>query len=270
MVVLRKSPKKGFFFIEEMIKAMLGRKMNMSSVYDSHGRATPVTKVLIESSIVVQIKDKETDGYKSAQVGFGVLKKPNKPLLGKVEKSKLRFAPKVLREVDFEGDLKVGQQIKIEEVFRKGSLVDVIGKSKGRGFAGVIKRHGFAGGPKTHGQSDRHRAPGSIGATTTPGRVFKGLRMAGHMGNSQVTVFGLEIMDLDKEEGTILVKGSVPGPTGGLLLINKSKKKKEAYHEPEIPQLPNLGGDKKEEEKSQEMQTKAEEVKAVTESEVKE
>jgi large subunit ribosomal protein L3 len=157
----------------------------------------------------------------------------------------------LLREVELDGEVKVGDKVTLEEVFRKGNLIDVIGTSKGKGFAGVVKRHGFHGGPKTHGQSDRHRAPGSIGSGTTPGRVQKGLKMAGHMGNEQVTVFGLEIMDIDKETGTMLVKGSVPGKTGSSLIIKKSKKKKAAYHEPEIPSIPQIGGGEEEKAETQ-------------------
>lgn len=239
-----------------MLKAMIGKKLNMGMVYDRHGRATPVTKVKVEVNTVLQIKDKETDGYKAVQIGVSEKKHPNKPLLGHVKKAKLDKVPKIIKETDFEGDLTIGQKVNVDEVFRKGSLVDIVGKSKGRGFAGVVKRHGFHGGPKTHGQSDRHRAAGSIGATTTPGRVFKGLKMAGHMGTDRVSVFGLEIMEVDKENETLLVKGSIPGAAGSAVLIKKSKKKAAAYHEPEVQALPNLGGG--EEEKPAEGETKTE------------
>jgi ribosomal protein L3 len=158
----------------------------------------------------------------------------------------LTSVPKSFREVEFEGDVQIGQKISLGEVFRKGSLVDVVGISKGKGFAGVVKRWGFAGGPRTHGQSDRERAPGSIGATTTPGRVYKGLKMAGHLGNSRVTVQGLEITEINEEENKLWVKGSVPGARGTLLLIQKSIKKEKAYHEPEIPAIPVVAGAKEE------------------------
>lgn len=235
-----------------MLKALIGKKLNMSVVFDSHGRANPVTEILVEPNTIVNLKDKETDGYKAAQIGYGSQKKANKALSGHFKKAGLKAAPALLKEVDFEGELKAGQEIKVDDVFHKGSMVDVIGKSKGKGFAGAIKRHGFHGGPKTHGQSDRHRAPGSIGATTTPGRVFKGMKMAGHMGDAQVTVMGLEVMEVDKESGKILLKGSVPGSTGSLILLKKSKKKREVYHEPEIPAQPALGGSA-EEEKTEEV-----------------
>lgn len=239
-----------------MLKALIGKKLNMSQVFDSHGRVTPVTKIKFDPNVVVVLKDKEADGYRAAQIGFGEAKRATKPLKGHFDKAKLSKIPKTLKETAFDGDLKVGQEVKMEEVFHKGALVDVVGKSKGRGFAGVIKRHGFHGGPKTHGQSDRHRSPGSIGATTTPGRVFKGLKMAGHMGDAQVSIFGLEIMQVDKEENILIVKGSIPGPTGATVLVKKSKKKKADYHEPEIPATPTVsGGD---EEKTEVEETSAE------------
>lgn len=241
----------------------------MSTLFDSHGRAVPVTEVLVEPNLVVMIKDKEKDGYRSVQIGFGSRKKVTKALSGHFKKAGLKTNLANLREVDFEGELNTGDQFTVDQVFKKGSMVDVVGKSKGKGFAGVIKRHGFHGGPKTHGQSDRHRAPGSIGSGTTPGRVMKGMKMAGHMGNVQVTVFGLEVMGIDKETGKILLKGSIPGPTGSLVVLKKSKKKREVYHEPEIPAQPAMGGGEEEEktegaESAQEQETpevKAEEEK---------
>ncbi len=249
-----------------MLKALIGKKFIMSQMFDAHGRVTPVTKIKFDPNVVVALREKEKDGYKAAQVGTGLSKKTNKPLKGHFEKAKITKFPVVMKEVDFEGDLKVGQEIKFDEVFHKGALVDVVGKSKGKGFAGVIKRWGFHGGPKTHGQSDRHRAPGSIGSGTTPGRVQKGLKMGGHMGDAQISIFGLEIMQVDKEEGILVVKGSVPGPNGNTILVKKSKKKRSAYHEPEIPAIPNLGGaaeEEKPEEAVAEGQTenKVEEVK---------
>lgn len=225
-----------------MLKALIGKKLNMSQMFDSHGRITPVTKIKFETNFVVSLKDKEADGYKAVQIGVGNSKKVTKPLQGHFEKAKLAVSPKILKEVNFDGDLKLGQEVKMEEVFHKGALVDVVGKSKGKGFAGVIKRWGFHGGPKTHGQSDRHRAPGSIGSGTTPGRVQKGLKMAGHMGDAQVSIFGLEVMQVDKDENILIVKGSIPGPTGATILVKKSKKKRADYHEPEIPATPTVAG----------------------------
>ena len=224
-----------------MVKGLIGKKMNMSQVSDSHGRVAPVTKVLLEPNFVIQIRTQEKDGYRSAQLGSGKAKKLTKPLQGHVKKSKTDILPRTFREFSFDGDLSEGQPVNIDDVFHKGSLVDVIGISKGKGFAGVVKRHGFAGGPRTHGQSDRERAPGSIGATTTPGRVLKGTKMAGHIGMERVKVQALEILDIDKENNILVLKGSVPGFSGSTLLIEKSKKKKKKYNEPEIPATPSLG-----------------------------
>lgn len=250
---------------------MLGKKLKMTQMHDTHGRATPVTKILVENATIVVLRDKEKDGYKAAQIGVGSKKKVTAPLKGHFAKAGLKTNPAFLREVEFDGDLKVGQEVRIEEVFHRGGMVDVVGKSKGKGFAGGVKRWGFHGGPKTHGQSDRHRAPGSIGSGTTPGRVQKGLKMAGQMGDDRVSVFGLEIMSIDKEKGVLLIKGSVPGANESFLLIKKSKKKKEVYHEPEIPAQPSVAGADEakasEEGNSEEVGVKVEE-KAESQSEV--
>jgi len=229
-----------------MIKGLIGKKLEMTQVFDRHGRVAPVTKIKVTPNFVVSIKQTEKDGYKSVQIGSGSAKKAAKPLAGQAKKAGLEATPKILREVDFEGDIKLGQKIVLGEVFRKGSLVDIQGISKGKGFAGVVKRWGFAGGPRTHGQSDRERSPGSIGATTTPGRVYKGLKMAGHMGDQRVTVPGLQIMEIKEEENELWVGGSVPGARDSTLLIQKSKKRRKAYHEPEIPAAPMVGGAKEE------------------------
>jgi large subunit ribosomal protein L3 len=249
-----------------MIKAFLGKKATMTQVFDSHGRSVPATLVVARANLVTAIKDGDKDGYKAVQLGYGETKKVGKVVRGQLKKAtqKTGLFPTNLREVDFDNDVKVGQKIKIDEVFSKGVMVDVVGISKGKGFAGVVKRYGFKGGPKTHGQSDRHRAPGSIGATTTPGRVFKGLKMAGHMGVDQVTVQGLEVVGVDPENETILIKGAIPGPAGSLVLLKKSLKKKKKYHEPVIQQI-HIGGDeeKKDEEgdKTEELKSEAAEVK---------
>lgn len=227
-----------------MVKGLIGKKINMTQVFDSHGRSVPATRLQVDPNVILQVKELEKDGYKSIQLGFGKSKKPTKPATGHAKAAGLDFVPRDVREVSFDGELKSGKYISVDQVFRKGYLVDVSGLSKGKGFAGVVKRWGFAGGPRTHGQSDRERAAGSIGATTTPGRVFKGMKMAGHMGNQQVTTRGLEIIDLDKEKSEIIVKGSIPGATGNIVLIKKSKKEPKAYHEPEIPAVPQIGGEK--------------------------
>lgn len=229
-----------------MVRGLIGEKVEMTQVFDRHGRVVPVTKIRVTPNFIVQIKQFETDGYKSAQVGVKVAKKATKPLTGHAKKAGLDTVPRIFQEVEFEGDIKIGQKISLGDVFRKGSLVDIQGVSKGKGFAGVVKRWGFAGGPRTHGQSDRERAPGSIGATTTPGRVYKGLKMAGHMGDQKVTIQGLEIMEIKEEGNELWVEGSVPGARGSALLIQKSKKKKKAYHEPEVPAAPVIAGAKEE------------------------
>jgi large subunit ribosomal protein L3 len=240
----------------KMVKGLIGRKLNISQTFDNYGRVVPATKIKVLPNAVVQVKQVESDKYKSAQLGYGIAKKTTKPTTGHAKKAGLDIVPRYLREVGFEGEVRPGEQITLDQVFRIGQVVDISGLSKGKGFAGVVKRWGFAGGPRTHGQSDRERAPGSIGATTTPGRVYKGMKMAGHMGNRQVTIKGLEVIELNKDESELLVKGSVPGAFGGLLLIQKSGKKAKTYHEPEIPVAPQVGGEKeiagKEEESKEE------------------
>jgi large subunit ribosomal protein L3 len=173
--------------------------------------------------VVTQLKTDDKEGYKAAQLGFGETKKLNSPQKGHLKKlGKFRYL-REFRVADTEG-VKVGDKIDVG-LFKEGDLVDITGVTKGKGFAGVVKRYGFAGGPKTHGQSDRHRAPGSIGATTSPGRVLKGKRMAGHMGSERVTVSHLKVYKADPERNLLLVKGAVPGARNGLLLIEKREGK---------------------------------------------
>jgi large subunit ribosomal protein L3 len=205
-----------------MIQGFLGKKIGMSQVFGEGGRVVPVTVVQAGPCTVTQIKTVATDGYEAVQLGFGQVKRLNKPLAGHLKNSQ---PSRYLREVkaDDVAEFQVGQRIGVD-IFKPGELVDVIGKSKGRGFAGGVKRHGFSGGPRTHGQSDRLRAPGSIGAGTFPGRVFKGLRMAGHMGDEKITVKNLEVVRVDTERHLLLLKGGVPGAPNGLLLIRKTGK----------------------------------------------
>ena len=250
--------------VKKMVKGLLGKKLNMSLGFDSHSRAVPITNVLVEPNYIVQIKSDETDGYKAVQIASGSAKKLTKQLEGHVKKAGVEKNLKVLKEIRFDGELKLGQELRLGDVFSKGNLVDVVGISKGKGFAGVVKRHGFAGGPRTHGQSDRERAGGSIGATTTPGRVYKGTKMAGHMGAEKVRVQGLEILVVDKESNTVGLKGSIPGPTGSWVLVEKSKKSKKRYHEPELPAVPHLGG-KDENEQAEEKVDGAATIKEVVE-----
>lgn len=202
-----------------MIQGIVGRKIGMTQLFQDGGEVV-VTAIEAGPCFVTQIKTEAKDGYDAVQVGFGEAKRLNSAQKGHL-KDVGRF--KYLREFDMEDveSAQVGQKLDVD-MFKSGDLVDVTGTSKGKGFAGVVKRHHFAGGPKTHGQSDRHRAPGSIGAGTNPGRVLKGTRMAGHMGNRRVTVRNLKVIDVDLARHLILVEGAVPGSNKGLLLIKKA------------------------------------------------
>ena len=206
-----------------MIEGLVGKKLGMTQIFDETGVVHPVTVIECGPNVVTQVKTTEKDGYEAVQLGFGLDKRLNKPERGHRQAS--GFMSKTLREMkaDSIGDYSVGQVLKAD-VFTAGDEIDVTGTSKGKGFQGGVKRHGFKGGPKTHGQSDRHRAPGSIGSSATPGRVFKGLRMAGHMGHERVTVQNLTVMRVDAERNLLLVKGSVPGPNNGILLVRRAVK----------------------------------------------
>jgi large subunit ribosomal protein L3 len=206
-----------------MIQGFLGRKLGMTQIFDETGEVHPVTVVEAGPCVVTQIRTPEKDGYSAVQLGFGLDKRLNKPEQGHRRAS--GFMSRTLREVkaDDLGEFEVGQVINAD-TFAVGELVDVTGTSKGKGFQGVVKRHGFRGGPKTHGQSDRLRAPGSIGSSATPGRVFKGLKMAGHMGHERVTIQNLKVLRVDTERNLLMIEGSVPGPNKGLLLIRRAVK----------------------------------------------
>jgi len=206
-------------------EGIIGLKLGMTQVFDENGRLEAVTAVAAGPCFVTQVKTQEKDGYHAVQIGFGEAKRLNSP-----EKGHLKAAGKQLQHlmeirVDGPTALKVGQTLDAS-LFKKGDRVDVTGISKGKGFAGGVKRYHFRGGPKTHGQSDRHRAPGSVGGTTSPGRVFKGTRMAGHMGNSRVTALNLEVAQADAGRNIVLLRGAVPGAEDGVVLIRKSIKKK--------------------------------------------
>jgi large subunit ribosomal protein L3 len=199
---------------------MIGRKLGMAQIYNENGHAQAVTAIEAGPCVVTQVKTVAREGYDAVQFGFGEARRLSSPQRGHLKGlGQLRF----LREFPAADlvEAKVGDRVDVGQ-FKAGDMVNVTGVSRGKGFAGVVKRHHFAGGPKTHGQSDRHRAPGSVGATTTPGRVFKGLRMAGQMGNRRVTVRNLEVVEADPERNLLLVKGAVPGARNGLLLIRKS------------------------------------------------
>ncbi len=206
-----------------MINTLLGTKKNMTSTYDSRGRRVGATIIEMVPNLVTQVKSQETkDGYSAVQLGYGIKKSVNKPQLGHVKKVGSEAKVRWFREARTEGvseDVKPGTEIKLDQVFSTGDIVKVTGVSKGKGFQGGVRRHGFHGGSRTHGQSDRMRAPGSIGSGTTPGRVYKGKRMAGHMGNVTSSVKNLEIVKLDKKNNLLIVKGGVPGHIGTLLTI---------------------------------------------------
>jgi large subunit ribosomal protein L3 len=206
-----------------MIRGLIGKKLGMSQIFDESGLAHPVTVLEVGPCVVTQIKTPERDGYSALQLGFGLDKRLNRPERGHRRES--GFMSRTLREVDVDdaSQYEVGQVVKAD-AFAEGDLVDVIGTSKGRGFQGGVKRHGFRGGPRTHGQSDRLRAPGSIGSSATPGRVFKGMRMAGRMGNDRVTVQNLKVLRVDSERNLLLVKGSVPGANDGLVIVQRAIK----------------------------------------------
>jgi large subunit ribosomal protein L3 len=204
-----------------MMQSLIGKKIDMLQLYRD-GREVAVTAIEAGPCFIVQVKTEDKDGYNAVQLGFGQAKKVNAPMKGHLKTAGQLKHLSEFRLSDTK-DVQAGQIIDVD-IFKPGDKVDVIGISKGRGFAGGVKRYHFSGGLKTHGCSDRHRAPGSVGSTTTPGRVFKGLRMAGHMGTDRVTVRNLEIVDVNLEHHVILVKGAVPGAKNGLLFINKTKK----------------------------------------------
>ena len=208
------------------VQALLGKKIGMTTVFrEATGEALAVTAVQVGPCTITQIKTVETDGYRGVQIGFDQAKRVTKPMKGHLKTSgggQFRY----IREVPASdlSDLEVGQQLNVS-LFTPGEKIEVSGLSRGRGFQGGVRRHHFKGGPKTHGQSDRHRAPGSIGAGTTPGRVIKGLRMAGHMGNAEVKVRNLEVVSTDPERNLIMIKGAVPGHTNTLLVLAKTGRK---------------------------------------------
>lgn len=206
-----------------MFPGIIGKKIGMTQLFQENGETVAVTAIQAGPSVVTQVKSRERDGYDAVQVGL-VENKVKQSQLSSPEKGHLRGLENVryLREFRAADTSAIKRGDKVDVGFLKqGDLVNVVGISKGRGFAGVVKRHHFSGGPKTHGQTDRHRAPGSIGATTWPGRVLKGKRMAGHMGNVRVTARKLKVVQADPERNLLFVKGAVPGANGGLLVIEK-------------------------------------------------
>jgi large subunit ribosomal protein L3 len=208
------------------IKGVLGKKLGMTQVFDADNRMVPVTVVEAGPCVVTRVRTPEKDGYSAVQLGFGQVdpRKVNKPLgdyLRKHDITPRRYFTEI--RTDDAGNYTLGQEL-LADTFEAGQFVDVTGKSKGKGFAGVMKRHGFKGLGAGHGVQRKHRSPGSIGGCATPGRVFKGMRMAGRMGAVTTTTLSLKVHAVDAEKGLVLIKGAVPGPRGGLLLVRSAVK----------------------------------------------
>jgi large subunit ribosomal protein L3 len=207
------------------MKGLIGKKIGMTQIFDGAGVAYPVTLIEAGPCYVTQVRLPERDGYSAVQLGFSELN-PKRLTGGELGHLKANQLPplRFLREFRIKTpDVNVGDALKVD-VFAVGEHVDVVGTSKGKGFAGAVKRYHFRGGPKTHGQSDRHRAPGSRGSGTTPGRVYKGARGAGHMGHDRVTAQNLKVVMVDAERNLLAIHGAVPGPKGGLVVIKEARK----------------------------------------------
>jgi large subunit ribosomal protein L3 len=203
---------------------LIGKKVGMTSIYSAAGKNLPCTVLEVGPCVVTQVRTLERDGYEAVQLGYGERseKHTSKAMQGHFKRAGVDPQRKLVEFRSFVQELQPGDTLKVDDVFSEGEYVSVVGKSKGKGFQGVVKRHGFAGvGQATHGQHNRLRAPGSIGAASTPARVFKGMRMAGQMGNSRVTIENLEILKVMPEEGLLVVKGAVPGHKGSTVVIRK-------------------------------------------------
>lgn len=214
---------------ENKIKGILGTKLGMTQVFDENNRVVPVTVVKAGPNVVTQIRTEATDGYDAVQIAFGAIdpRKVNKPVSGQFAKAgvtpRRHIAELRLADASAAADYTVGQELGADE-FEAGNFVDVTGISKGKGYAGVMKRHGFSGLGASHGVQAVHRAPGSIGGCATPGRVFKGVRMAGRMGSDKVTTQNLTVYKVDADAGVILIKGAIPGRKGGLVVVRTAVK----------------------------------------------
>ncbi|MET9328434.1 50S ribosomal protein L3 [Tsukamurella sp. NPDC003166] len=214
---------------ENKIKGILGTKLGMTQVFDENNRVVPVTVVKAGPNVVTQIRTQAADGYDAVQLAFGAIdpRKVNKPVSGQFAKAgvtpRRHIAELRLADAGAAADYEVGQELGAD-VFEAGNFVDVTGISKGKGYAGVMKRHGFAGLGASHGAQAVHRAPGSIGGCATPGRVFKGVRMAGRMGSDKVTTQNLSVFKVDADAGVILIKGAIPGRKGGLVMVRSAVK----------------------------------------------
>ncbi|MGH2772880.1 MAG: 50S ribosomal protein L3 [Actinomycetota bacterium] len=205
-------------------KGILGEKVGMTQIFDEQSRVIPVTVIKAGPCRVAQVRTQEKDGYSAVQLAFGEVgeKRITRPELGHLKKSGIPASRNLveIRLADVSG-FEVGQEVKAD-IFSKGERADVVGVSKGKGFAGVMKRHNFHGKAASHGTERKHRSPGAVGACATPSRVFKGMKMAGHMGHVRVTTLNLEVVDADPVRNLVLIRGSVPGPAGGLVLIRSS------------------------------------------------
>jgi large subunit ribosomal protein L3 len=208
------------------MEGILGRKVGITRIFEEKGKSLSVTIIEAGPCIITQKKLKDSEGYEAIQLGFGPRKKVSKPLAGQFARAKaepVRFLKEF--RVESADNYEVGKKIEVD-IFKPGDYLDIVGISKGRGFAGVMKRWGFSGGPATHGAHHWHRRPGSIGQATYPGRVFKGKKMPGRMGPKRVTIQNLKVVKVEPQENLLLVKGAVPGAKGGLLLLRKAIKKK--------------------------------------------
>jgi large subunit ribosomal protein L3 len=213
--------------IERNVKGLLGTKLGMTQLWDENNRIVPVTVIAAGTNVVTQVRTPEKDGYNAIQVGFGEIdgRKVTKPRAGQFQSAGTTPRRHLVEiRTTSAGEFTVGQELSVD-TFAAGEEIDVTGTSKGKGFAGTMKRHGFAGVSASHGAHRNHRKPGSIGACATPGRVFKGVRMAGRMGSDTVTTQNLTVHAVDTDKGLILVKGAVPGPKGGLVVLRSAAKK---------------------------------------------
>ncbi len=207
------------------MNGIIGRKIGMTSIFDEAGRNIACTVVQAGPCVVTQVKTEDSDGYNALQLGFGEAKLKNtpKPMQGHFEKAKTGPKRKLVEFRDFDiAEKQLGDLVKVDEIFQEGDYINAIGTSKGKGFQGVVRRHGFGGvGQRTHGQHNRERAPGSIGASSFPSRVFKGMRMAGRMGGKRVKIQNLQIVKILPEQNLVLVKGAIPGHKGSFVILEK-------------------------------------------------
>jgi large subunit ribosomal protein L3 len=209
------------------VKAILGEKLGMTQVFTEEGRAIPVTVVQAGPCVVAQIRTQERDGYSAVQLGFGDVKESRvtKPMKGHFAKGGVTAAKHLVEvRTDDASTYEIGSHVTVEK-FTPGEHVDVIGISKGKGFAGVMKRHNFHGKPDSHGTERKHRSSGSVGAGTTPGRVFKGMKGPGHLGHDRTTILSLEVVESDVERNLLLIKGAIPGPAGTIVVIRNAVKR---------------------------------------------